>query len=60
MKIIVSGSSSGIGRAITQTLLDLGYFVIGLARDHSNSNLIIANIFHIQWILFRFIKPKKF
>ena len=26
---------SGIGRAITQTLLDLGYFVIGLARDHS-------------------------
>ncbi len=33
-KIIISGSSSGIGRAITLKLLNMGYQVIGLARDH--------------------------
>lgn len=33
-KIIISGSSSGIGRAITLKLLALNYQVIGLARNH--------------------------
>lgn len=33
-KIIISGSSSGIGRAIAQKLLQLNYQVIGLARNH--------------------------
>lgn len=33
-KIIISGSSSGIGRAIAAKLLDLGYRVIGLSRNH--------------------------
>lgn len=37
-KIIISGSSSGIGRAITLKLLALGYQVIGLARDHQKFN----------------------
>ena len=33
--IIVTGSSSGIGRSITSKLLGLGAKVIGLARDHN-------------------------
>lgn len=33
-KIIISGSSSGIGRAIATKLLDLGYSVVGLSRNH--------------------------
>ena len=32
--ILVSGSSSGIGRAITELLLKSGYRVLGLGRDH--------------------------
>lgn len=32
--ILISGSSSGIGRAITEKLLAENYSVIGLARDH--------------------------
>lgn len=32
--VIVTGSSSGIGRAITERLLSLGAIVIGIARDH--------------------------
>ena len=32
---LVTGSSSGIGKAITDKLLSDGYKVIGLARDHS-------------------------
>lgn len=34
MKILISGSSSGIGRAITEKLLDQGHTVVGLARNH--------------------------
>jgi len=33
--IIISGASSGIGRAISSRLLELGYRVTGLARDFS-------------------------
>ena len=32
--ILVTGSSSGIGKGITTKLLDLGAKVIGIARDH--------------------------
>ena len=32
--ILVTGSSSGIGNAITIKLLDLGAKVVGIARDH--------------------------
>jgi 3-hydroxy acid dehydrogenase/malonic semialdehyde reductase len=32
--IVVTGSSSGIGRAITETLLKAGAEVVGLARNH--------------------------
>jgi 3-hydroxy acid dehydrogenase / malonic semialdehyde reductase len=38
MKVIISGSSSGIGRAITVKLLSLGYQVVGLARNHQKFN----------------------
>ena len=31
---LVTGSSSGIGQAITEALLNDGHNVIGLARDH--------------------------
>ena len=34
-KVIISGSTSGIGKAISQQLLTQGHDVIGLARDHS-------------------------
>lgn len=34
MKILVAGSSSGIGRAITEKMLAENHSVIGLARDH--------------------------
>ena len=32
---LISGSSSGIGRAISEKFLESGIKVIGLARDHS-------------------------
>ena len=35
--ILVTGSSSGIGKGITTKLLDLGAKVIGIARDHKKS-----------------------
>jgi 3-hydroxy acid dehydrogenase / malonic semialdehyde reductase len=38
MKVIISGSSSGIGRALTLKLLEQGYQVIGLARNHRKFN----------------------
>ncbi len=37
-KIIISGSSSGIGRATSELLLSEGYKVVGLARDHQKFN----------------------
>ena len=36
---LITGSSSGIGRAITIKLLDSGAKVIGLARNHSKFKL---------------------
>ena len=37
-KVVVTGSSDGIGRSITLSLLNSGAKVIGLARDHSKFN----------------------
>ena len=37
-KVLVTGSSNGIGRSITLSLLKSGAKVIGLARDHSKFN----------------------
>ena len=35
--VLVTGSSSGIGKAITAKLLDLGAKVIGISRDHKKA-----------------------
>ena len=35
--ILVTGSSSGIGKAITAKLLDLGAKVVGISRDHKKA-----------------------
>ena len=35
--VLVTGSSSGIGKAITAKLLDLGAKVVGISRDHKKS-----------------------
>ena len=42
-KVLVTGSSDGIGRSITLSLLNSGAKVIGLARDHSKFNPEIKN-----------------
>lgn len=44
-KIIVAGSSSGIGRAITEKLLAENFAVIGLARDHQKFTPENSNYF---------------
>lgn len=52
---IVSGTSSGIGKAIAQMLLDNGYKVIGLSRhtgeiNHPNFLHIVCDLRHINEI----------
>tara|TARA_B100000686_G_C16750192_1_gene951974 strand:- start:1194 stop:1928 length:735 start_codon:yes stop_codon:yes gene_type:complete len=47
----VTGSSSGIGKAITARLLKDGIKVIGIARDHSKFNPSAANYFPITFDL---------
>ena len=42
-KVLVTGSSDGIGRSITLSLLNSGAKVIGLARDHSKFNPEMKN-----------------
>lgn len=44
-KIIISGTSSGIGRALTEQLLQQNIQVVGLARDHSKFQPDNANYF---------------
>ena len=46
--ILVTGSSSGIGNAITIKLLDLGAKVVGIARDHKK--FIIQNNNYTSYI----------
>ena len=46
--ILVTGSSSGIGRSITERLLNSGAKVIGLARDHSKFTNIHQNYLTYQ------------
>ncbi len=54
---IVTGASSGIGKALSKKLLDLGYEVYGFARDFSKSN-IENEFFHP--ILIDLSKEKEF
>jgi hypothetical protein len=42
-KAIVTGASSGIGSAISQRLLDLGYEVIGVSRSITDTTLVHPN-----------------
>ena len=50
MKIVVTGSSNGIGRAIAQKFLECGHTVVGIDKvqstlSHANYNHFIADIF---------------
>ena len=47
--VLVTGSSSGIGKAITAKLLDLGAKVVGISRDHKKS--IIQHDNYISYTL---------
>ncbi len=48
MKAVVTGSSSGIGKALTQRLLSLGWEVIGISRTLDTKDLSIKNFTVIQ------------
>ena len=47
-KAVVTGSSSGIGKAITQRLLSLGWEVIGISRNNDDTNKTREDYIHIQ------------
>ena len=47
-KAVVTGSSSGIGKAITQRLLNLGWEVIGISRMVNIKGLSVKNFTAIQ------------
>ena len=47
-KAVVTGSSSGIGKAITQRLLNLGWEVIGISRMVNIKELSVKNFTAIQ------------
>ncbi len=47
-KAIVTGASSGIGKAISLKLLELGYFVIGVSRTIKNEDFKSTNFQAIQ------------
>ena len=42
--VLVTGSSSGIGKAITAKLLDLGAKVVGISRDHKKGKIQHDNL----------------
>ncbi len=48
MKAVVTGSSSGIGKAITQRLLSMGWEVIGISRTIDTKELSMQNFTAIQ------------
>jgi len=48
LPIIVTGSTSGIGRAISRRLLDEGYTVIGIARNTQGNSLEHARYTHVS------------
>ena len=47
-KAVVTGASSGIGKAITQRLLELGYSVIGISRSISTNDFKDENFIPLQ------------
>jgi 3-hydroxy acid dehydrogenase/malonic semialdehyde reductase len=46
--VLVTGASSGIGRAIARNLLDQGHHVIGLSRDRTRFSRPMANFSPVQ------------
>jgi 3-hydroxy acid dehydrogenase / malonic semialdehyde reductase len=58
--ILVTGASSGIGRAIARNLLGLGHEVIGISRDCSKFNKHLENFHPVQMDLSELLElPKK-
>jgi len=53
---IVTGASSGIGLAVSGMLLERDYFVYGIARDFSKTNLNHANFIKTSCVLTDFNK----
>ena len=51
--VLVTGASSGIGRAVAQRLLQLGHTVIGVSRDCSKFTRQMANFSSVQLDLSR-------
>lgn len=46
--VLVTGASSGIGRAIARLLLQQGHHVIGTSRDYSKFSRVMANFTPVQ------------
>ena len=40
-KVVVTGASSGIGKAISERLLSINYQVIGISRSITNKHLMM-------------------
>jgi len=51
-KAVVTGASSGIGKALTERLLKLGYFVIGISRSVKDEDFNNVNFQAVQADLF--------
>ena len=56
MKVIVTGSSRGIGREIAQLFLEKGHTVIGM--DKETSSIKNINYQHIQTDIYQGVLPE--
>lgn len=47
-KVLITGASKGIGKAIAKALLDLGYTVIGTSRDPENIKVKVEGLEYVK------------